>query len=350
MMISNYMSRSSVRTILILIVLVMIIAAPAVASACGMPLEARIPSEQALIVFADGRQEIITSVQLESESDRAAVVFPVPGVPEVSVLESDEIFTYLDRVTRPLLRTEEQLVWSDADRATGGAPTGGVQVLGREVIGGYDVARLAADDPGALQRWLDENGYAAPAEAEPILRAYIEEQWKFVAVKLAPGQEANGILKPLQLAFDSDQIVYPMRLDALADHPIDMLIYVLADHRVEIAGMETQYAGPVAQLDEPPPAGLAPVFRAPYLTKMRNFNLAPASLTSDFVALQAPDDQPFRQEQVRIVYVDGWRRMFMPIMGMVLAITLSAVALGIAIGIRRRINAIAGPEPERDDD
>ncbi len=177
-----------------------------------MPLQARIPSEQALIVFADGRQEIIISVQLESEGDSAAVVFPVPNVPEVSALQSDEVFTYLDKVTRPEVRTEEQIVWGDTDRAAGGAAPGGVQVLGRDIIGGYDVARLAADDPGALQRWLDENNYAAPAGAEPILRAYIEEGWKFVAVKLAPGQAANGALKPLQIAFDSDTIVYPMRL------------------------------------------------------------------------------------------------------------------------------------------
>ncbi len=114
--------------------------------------------------------------------------------------------------------------------------------------------------------------------------------------------------------------------------------------------METQFAGPVAQLDEPPPAALAPVFRAPFLTKMRNFNLAPASLTSDFVAQQAADDQPFRQVQVRTVYVDGWSCMAVPIIGLMLVIVTSSIALGIAFGIRRRIDAIAGPDPEQDDD
>lgn len=341
--------QSNRRVVLIVAVFLAVFAAPVSALACGMPLEARIPSEQALIVFANGRQEIITSVQLQSESDRAAVVFPVPGMPEVSALQNDEIFTYLDRVTRPEVRAEERLVWRDSDRAVGGAAPGGVQVLGREVIGGYDVVRLAADDLGALQRWLDENNYAAPEGAEPILRAYIEEGWKFVAVKLALGQAANGALAPLQIGFDSDTIVYPMRFESLAEQPIDVLIYVLADHRMEIAGMETQFAGPVAQLDEPP-AELAPVFRAPFLTKLRNFNLDPASLTGDFVARQAADDQPFRQVQVRTVYVDGWSRMALPILGLVLVIASSSIALAIAFGIRRRINAIAGPDPQQDDD
>lgn len=55
---------------------------PTTALACGMPLAARIPAEQALISFAGGREEIVTSVQLQSDRPGAAVVFPMPGVPE----------------------------------------------------------------------------------------------------------------------------------------------------------------------------------------------------------------------------------------------------------------------------
>jgi len=341
---------SALRRALALGALLLALALPAGALACGMPLSARIPAEQALIVFANGREEIITSVQLKSDGPGAAVIFPVPGVSEVSVIGDQDLFGYLAEVTRPQERVEERLYWRERDNpelAAGGAP-GGVSVIGRAIIGGYDVAQLKADDANALQTWLDENGYSAPSAAAPILRAYIDEGWKFVAVKLAPNQTADGALTPLRMAFESTEIVYPMRLGALSDRPLDVLLYVLGEHRVELPGMETMYAGAVTQLDRPPPAGLAPLFRAPFLTKLRNSAVAPATLRTDFVARPAADDTPFRAVSVRIVYVSGWSRLTLPILGVGLVLLTSSIALGIAIGLRRRMNAIAGPAPDDD--
>src|SRR5262245_55977918 len=93
-------SRSLWRESLVLVALLAAVA-PVEAWACGMPLAARIPSEQALLVFANGREEIITSVHLQSDQPGAAVIFPVPGVPEVSTIRGTAVFTYLEEVTRP---------------------------------------------------------------------------------------------------------------------------------------------------------------------------------------------------------------------------------------------------------
>jgi hypothetical protein len=337
------------QTVLPLLTLLLWLAVPAAALACGMPLDARIPSEQALIVFAGGRQQIITSVQILSDKPGAAVIFPVPDIPEVEALSTDTLFSFLAEVTRPLERTEERLVWRNGETAGGAAP-GGVNVLGEGIVGGYSVARLQADDPSALEKWLAENGYRAPEGAEPILRAYTDAGWAFVAVKLAPGEQAAGALKPLRIGFDSQEIVYPMRLGALADRPIDVLLYVLTDHRVDIPGMETQYAGLVAQLDRAPPAELAPIFAAPYLTKLRNSAIVPATLSDDFVARRAASDEAFRKVIVRTVFVDAWSRLALPIAGVVVVILASAIALGFALGLRRRMYQIAGPEREENDD
>lgn len=308
-----------------LLAVLLALATPAPAAACGLPLQARIPAEQALISYANGREEIITSVQIASDAPGAAVIFPVPGVPEVSVLEDDALFSYLATATRP-----------PAPRGpVGGADeAGGVLLLGREQIGGYDVARLSADDPGALQRWLDANGYQAPAGATPILQAYIDEGWKFVAVKLAADQPANGVLRPLRLAFDAPQIVYPMRLAALADAPLDVLLYVVADQQVTIGGLATEYHGPVAQLSPPPPPAVAALLRAPYLTRLRGRQLMPARMLNDFVA--RPASRPLSALGV--------------VLGVALAALASSAALGFALGLRRRINAIAGPDPDEDPD
>ena len=63
-------------------------------------------------------------------------------------------------------------------------------MIGRENVGGYDVARLGAGDGAALQEWLDRNGYPLPEGAEPILSDYANEGWRFVAIRLAP--KADG--------------------------------------------------------------------------------------------------------------------------------------------------------------
>jgi hypothetical protein len=42
--------------------------------------------------------------------------------------------------------------------------------------------------------------------------------------------------------------------------------------------------------------------------------------------------------------------MALPIAGLVLVILSSSVALGIAFNLRRRIDQIAGPDPEKEDD
>ena len=87
------------------------------------------------------------------------------------------------------------------DGAAGAGAPGGVSVLGQETLGGYEVARLAADDASALQAWLDANGYSVPPAAQPILTAYMADGWSFVAVRLAAGAP-DGSLEPSQLTSD----------------------------------------------------------------------------------------------------------------------------------------------------
>lgn len=314
---------------------------PTPVRACGLPLEARLPAEQALIVFEGGRQEIITTVTLDAAEPEAAIIFPVPAAPEVSVLADDSVFDYLADATAPEVRFEQRWCLSDAGETAGSAP--GVELLGREVLGNYDVARLAAGDAAALGSWFEQNGYTVPQAAQPILQSYIDEGWAFVAVRLAPGHDGTGAITPLRITFESDEIVYPMRLGALAGQPFDVQVYVLADRRVTIEQMETLYAGPVAELTPRPPEAVAGLLRAPYLTRLRNSAVHPADITGDFVARAAASNEPFRPVIERSVCV------VIPELGaigsaIVLAALISLLALGVAIWIRRRIDAIA---PER---
>jgi hypothetical protein len=107
------------------------------------------------------------------------------------------------------------------------APGAGVDVLGRQRIGPFDVTRLAAQDPAALTKWLTDNGFPHPDGLDANLAPYVADRWEIVAVKLAPAardESLTGDLQPLRLSFASEEVVYPMRLSRSAPTPLTSLL------------------------------------------------------------------------------------------------------------------------------
>jgi hypothetical protein len=252
---------------------------PADACGCGVAIDASVNDESGLVVDQPGSEQIILSLDLSSDSDeRAAVILPVPGVPEVAAVDKGDPLAYLDDATQPPPEVGSA-AGSDGATAAAAPP---VDVLGRDEIGGYDVTRLASSDRQALDTWLDENGYQVPDGAEPIFASYIRQGWKFVAIRLAP--DSNGRLKPLQVSFKTDIPVYPMRLSQLATKPIDLTLYTLADGQRQVEGLDSVWSGPVTALDPPPPPELADLFaEGSYVTRMQASGADPASFDTDLV-------------------------------------------------------------------
>jgi hypothetical protein len=247
---------------------------PADACACGVAIEATVTDERALVIEAPGEERIVLSLDLASDSQqgRAAVVLPVPSEPSVAAIERGDPLDYLDLATQA----------ATVDTAPGGGEAAGaaVDVIGREEVGGYDVSRLNASDPEALTDWLDANGYSLPAGAEPILADYVDGGWAFVAIRLAPG--SSGRLKPLDVSFETDRPVYPMRLEQLATDPVSLTLYALADGERQVPGLETVWSGPVSELSPPPPTVLADLFaEGTQVTRMEADAADPASFTID---------------------------------------------------------------------
>ena len=168
-------------------------AGPAQACGCGIALESSVSDERALVVDNPGHERIVLSLDLAGDpGGRPAVVLPVPGVPEVEAIEHGDPLAYLDTATTEV---EPGAVGGGAPDESAASP---VDVIGRETVGGYDVARLASGEAGALDAWLRRNGYALPDGAEPILADYVDRGWRFVAIRLAAGRggpaEAAGCL------------------------------------------------------------------------------------------------------------------------------------------------------------
>lgn len=189
------------------------------------------PSQKAVIFFADGREDLILSVRYEGNADEFAWVIPVPARPNVEVADP-ELFWELADLTRVLV-----VAGSKGLLPGMGSPEGpGVDVLEEKVVGPYDVAILSAGDPAALVDWLNSNGYSFPEASEEIVEEYIRNGWYFVASKISTGEEASGLaegtIEPLILSFESDRIVYPLRITSVSSDFCEVLLYVFTEQAV----------------------------------------------------------------------------------------------------------------------
>jgi len=192
------------------------------------------PAQKAIIVHENGRQTTILQIKYEGDSDEFAWVIPVPGYPAVNV--SDPIvFWYLADSTAPRVRGGSG-GFLDCGSFGGidGEPL--VEVWEEDSVGIYDYAVLSAEDPNALIDWLNTNGYVFPEDGQEIIDHYISKEWYFVAVKIHTGDEAEGLaegtIQPLELSFDIDEIIYPLKITSMSSDRCDVLLYVYSDQKV----------------------------------------------------------------------------------------------------------------------
>ncbi|WP_405442773.1 DUF2330 domain-containing protein [Streptomyces avidinii] len=325
---------------------------PAYACGCG----AMIPDGQSRIgvdretsvVRWDGRTEqIVMRFSVGGDAHRAAWIMPVPGRATVELGDS-RMFDELGRLTRPEHRSrgyfwprERDWPFDPATGDTAGAPAPGsaappVGVVGREQLGDFDVARLTATDPDALRNWLESNGFKLPDRLATEVKPYVDQKWEYVAVRLAPrdrDKPLRGDLDPLRIRFESDRLVYPMRLSRMARTPQSLGLYVLADHRMEpaspiggsapevtFAGTIRPEAGPLSEL-----TGAEPVF----LTAIDQRFPLPERIDADHELRATAADTPYR----RVVYHDklltvgGVPAWLLTVGAAAVALTVSAVAV-----------------------
>lgn len=340
------------------------LAAPAWACGCGamVPADAgrvTVGREESVVRWDGVREQVVMRLTVGGDAERVAWIMPVPQRATVRLGDPD-LFDELHETTAPVHRERQHFWPQDGDwpLVTGdGAPAGPrpprfgagppVDVVGRQRLGPFDVARLTATDPGALDGWLDSNGFALPSRLEGALRPYVQKRWEYVAVKLAPqdtGEPLTGTLDPLHLTFRADEPVYPMRLSRLAETPQSLGLYVLAAHRMEptsriggerprvtYAGRVTAKTGPLAELA----AG------TPFLTAIGQEFPYPERISDDHELRRATADDTFRQ----VVYEDRLRTVAgLPAWlltvtgGIALAVTTTAV-----LAVRRSRQAETPP-------
>lgn len=326
---------------------------PSWACACGAMFAEdaiSVADESAVVRVGDATQTVVLGLGVESVSQEAALVLPTPAPADVD-LADPAVFDDLARISRPDI-TYTRDWWPDRWFAfgygAGGGQDGGVEVLGETTLGSFDVATLAADDPGALTGWLDENGYALDPAVERALEPYVEEGWYYVAVKLRSEAESlDGALEPIRVEFAADEPVYPMRLSAAAEHAQSVRVYTLADHRMErvdaaadAVPAELAFAGRVhpGEVESPATADLIGDDGA-FLTTFDHDIADPSAITSDFrFAPAAEDTEERRVETVSQPYYIGGIAAGPLVVGLSV-LAAAALAAGAAWYRRRRGDA-----------
>jgi hypothetical protein len=116
-----------------------------------------------------------------------------------------------------------------------------VKIEAKFDVAEYQILILSAKEATGLDTWLKLNGYKIPADAEPLLRPYVEGGSKFFVAKVDPKKvqmvDGHVALSPLRFQYDSEEFVLPIRLGmANSSGKQDLIVNVLSpDRRYEVA-------------------------------------------------------------------------------------------------------------------
>jgi hypothetical protein len=171
-----------------------------------------------------------------------AWVIPVPDTPtDVVAHETDALFKSLDAETAPSFSIIQSMGGGGCSCGAGGVASevnGLVQVESRGTTGVFDWVALSSNGSDALLAWLSDNGFEVGVDAAPILDKYIQQESHFLAVKIHEpqtlGDQGEVEIPPIQFSCQTTKSYYPMAISQIsAAQETEVVIYVLADHRME---------------------------------------------------------------------------------------------------------------------
>src|SRR5699024_16809 len=118
-----------------------------------------------------------------------------------------------------------------SDGGAGGAVAGGTD---RTIpLDKLQAKAFAAADVDELTEWLRDRHYVMSDAMASAITPYVSEGWYFVAIHLrADGAELSGALQPIHLSFESNALIYPMRMSTAAHTAQHVTTYVIADSQV----------------------------------------------------------------------------------------------------------------------
>jgi len=193
-------------------------------------------SQEAIIIFQGSDQhqgaieDLILKITVAGEAKAFGWVVPFPRPPRVVKEDArlfKECFDYVE--SRTASRSKKGKL---AAAARAGGDRNAVDVISRKIVGAYDVAVVRENTPGALNRWLEQEGFQTLPEGEDVIAFYRRKGYVFACMKVADAALEKGQpvdLHPLRFTFKTggrDGIYYPMKMTGLQREPFHVNLYV----------------------------------------------------------------------------------------------------------------------------
>ena len=251
-----------------------------------------IPSQRAIIVYKDGTEKLTIESSLEGEGKEFGWIIPLPGQPTKFEKATPGLIKTLSQCIQPKITHDLTLLFKpyyliaaiftlwfllaivikpkrplavlflvfivmlllisvfmpSLGVATRGMEIKSIEVPGVRVrdvqeIGSYKLVVLDADSAGALDGWLTGNGFVGLSEKEKeIVSDYIKHNWCFVAAKLIREGEGYSRPHPLSMVFECKEPVYPMRMTAMANNPVYVELFVIAEKKATSSILPLEYS------------------------------------------------------------------------------------------------------------
>jgi hypothetical protein len=217
------------------------------AAACGgcfaPPETPTVVSDHRMIFSVSPTQSTLYD-QIRYSGDPQSFAWVLPYSGEITVgLSADAVFGVLDQFTQtqiippnPSCPPPPQCpngFSSSSSGTSGSAGPTGVNVIKREVVGPYETVQLSATNPNALNTWLSTNGFNVPADVQPVITKYQQENFNFLALRLQPGKDVKD-MRPVRVTTQGANIALPLRMVAAGTGPVvGISLWIISSGRYE---------------------------------------------------------------------------------------------------------------------
>jgi Uncharacterized protein conserved in bacteria (DUF2330) len=184
---------------------------------------AEITEERAIIVWdaASKTQHFIRGAAFQTQAPDFGFLVPTPTKPTLAEV-TDDVFRWLNDLVKPRIVVKSGGVeltlfclGASASKTFSEVADsiGSVRVLSEQRVGGFDAVVVEADDPKALNDWLNRNGYVANPELSPWLEPYVKNNWKITAFKIAHDPKTGRAVQTssVRMSFATDKPFFPYR-------------------------------------------------------------------------------------------------------------------------------------------
>ncbi len=217
-----------------------------------------------VVLVRDGDRTVITMANdFQGEVQDFAVVIPVPTFIEREQINvaDNALIEHLDAYTAPRLveyhdsdpcrmyEVQEMAMKSSSPRSRdlndlAVRRANGVTIEASYTVGEYDILILSAEESGGLITWLKDNDYKIPDGAEKVVDSYLKQDMRFFVAKVNLKEQTSlgySKLRPLQVAYESNKFMLPIRLGTLnAKGKQELYVYALTKTgRVETTNYRT---------------------------------------------------------------------------------------------------------------